>query len=179
MRKAFNQELLEIAKSREFLVAVTVELMKHPDLLKMISEAALGRVATKEDIEKLTTDPGSVRARAYDMVLNGVEIGGGSIRIHRHDIQEKVFDVIRISPQEAQEKFGFLLLALRYGAPPHGGMAFGLDRLCAIMRGETSIREVIAFPKTQKGQCLLTGAPDTVECAQLEELGISVEQTES
>ena len=133
----------------------------------------------EEDIEKLTTDPGSVRARAYDMVLNGVEIGGGSIRIHRHDIQEKVFDVIRISPQEAQEKFGFLLLALRYGAPPHGGMAFGLDRLCAIMRGETSIREVIAFPKTQKGQCLLTGAPDTVECAQLEELGISVEQTEN
>ncbi len=132
----------------------------------------------EEDVEKLLTDPGSVRARAYDMVLNGVEIGGGSIRIHREDIQEKVFKVIGLSEEEAQERFGFLLEALRYGAPPHGGMAFGLDRLCAIMRGEESIRDVIAFPKTQRGQCLLTGAPDTVRKEQLEELHIEVKNPE-
>ena len=129
----------------------------------------------EEDVEKLLENPGEVRARAYDMVLNGVEIGGGSIRIHREDVQEKVFKVIGLSDEEAQERFGFLLEALKYGAPPHGGMAFGLDRLCAIMRGEESIRDVIAFPKTQRGQCLLTGAPDTVRPEQLEELHISVE----
>ncbi|MEO2082729.1 MAG: aspartate--tRNA ligase [Desulfurobacteriaceae bacterium] len=132
----------------------------------------------EEDVEKLLTDPGSVRARAYDLVLNGVEIGGGSIRIHREDIQEKVFKVIGLSEKEAHERFGFLLEALRYGAPPHGGMAFGLDRLCAIMRGEESIRDVIAFPKTQRGQCLLTGAPDTVREEQLEELHIEVKNPE-
>ncbi len=128
----------------------------------------------EEDVEKILEDPGSVRARAYDMVLNGVEIGGGSIRIHREDIQEKVFKVIGLSDEEAKERFGFLLEALKFGAPPHGGMAFGLDRLCAIMRGEESIRDVIAFPKTQRGQCLLTGAPDTVRPQQLEELHIAV-----
>ena len=132
----------------------------------------------EEDVEKLLEDPGSVRARAYDMVLNGVEIGGGSIRIHREDIQEKVFKVIGLSDEEAKERFGFLLEALKYGAPPHGGMAFGLDRLCAIMRGEESIRDVIAFPKTQRGQCLLTGAPDTVRPEQLEELHIEVNLSE-
>lgn len=132
----------------------------------------------EEDVEKLLEDPGSVRARAYDMVLNGVEIGGGSIRIHREDIQEKVFKVIGLSDEEAKERFGFLLEALKYGAPPHGGMAFGLDRLCAIMRSEESIRDVIAFPKTQRGQCLLTGAPDTVRPEQIEELHIKVDLPE-
>jgi aspartyl-tRNA synthetase len=132
----------------------------------------------EEDVEKLLENPGEVRARAYDMVLNGVEIGGGSIRIHREDVQEKVFKVIGLSDEEAQERFGFLLEALKYGAPPHGGMAFGLDRLCAIMRGEESIRDVIAFPKTQRGQCLLTGAPDTVRPEQLEELHIEVTEQE-
>ena len=132
----------------------------------------------EEDIEKLLDNPAEVRARAYDMVLNGVEIGGGSIRIHREDVQEKVFKVIGLSEEEAKERFGFLLDALKYGAPPHGGMAFGLDRLCAIMRGEESIRDVIAFPKTQRGQCLLTGAPDTVRPEQLSELHISVESEE-
>ncbi|MEO2068545.1 MAG: aspartate--tRNA ligase [Desulfurobacteriaceae bacterium] len=128
----------------------------------------------EEDIEKLLDNPEKVRARAYDLVLNGVEIGGGSIRIHREDVQEKVFKVIGLSEEEANERFGFLLEALKYGAPPHGGMAFGLDRLCAIMRKEESIRDVIAFPKTQRGQCLLTGAPDTVRPEQLEELKIEV-----
>ncbi|WP_457569424.1 aspartate--tRNA ligase [Desulfurobacterium sp.] len=132
----------------------------------------------EEDIEKLETDPGSVKARAYDMVLNGVEIGGGSIRIHRPDIQEKVFKVIGLSKEEANDRFGFLLEALNYGAPPHGGMAFGLDRLCTLMRNEESIRDVIAFPKTQRGQCLLTGAPDSVRPQQLAELKISVEVEE-
>ncbi|WP_456437194.1 aspartate--tRNA ligase [Desulfurobacterium sp.] len=132
----------------------------------------------EEDVEKLEVDPGSVRARAYDMVLNGVEIGGGSIRIHRPDIQKKVFKVIGLSEEEANDRFGFLLEALHYGAPPHGGMAFGLDRLCTIMRGEESIRDVIAFPKTQRGQCLLTGAPDSVRPEQLADLKISVEVDE-
>jgi len=133
----------------------------------------------EEDVEILLESPEKVRARAYDMVLNGVEIGGGSIRIHREDIQEKVFKVIGLSEDEARERFGFLLEALKYGAPPHGGMAFGLDRLCAIMRGEESIRDVIAFPKTQRGQCLLTGAPDTVREEQLRELHIKVETEEN
>ncbi|SNR67104.1 aspartate--tRNA ligase [Desulfurobacterium atlanticum] len=132
----------------------------------------------EEDIEKLETDPGSVKARAYDMVLNGVEIGGGSIRIHRSDIQEKIFKVIGLSEEEARDRFGFLIEALKYGAPPHGGMAFGLDRICSILCKEDSIREVIAFPKTQRGQCLLTGAPDTVREEQLQELGITVEAEE-
>ncbi|SMO46590.1 aspartyl-tRNA synthetase [Balnearium lithotrophicum] len=133
----------------------------------------------EEDVEILLESPEKVRARAYDMVLNGVEIGGGSIRIHREDIQEKVFKVIGLSDEEAKERFGFLLEALKYGAPPHGGMAFGLDRLCAIMRKEESIRDVIAFPKTQRGQCLLTGAPDTVREEQLEELHIKIESEEN
>ena len=132
----------------------------------------------EEDIEKLESDPASVRARAYDMVLNGVEIGGGSIRIHRPDIQEKIFKVIGLSEEEARERFGFLIEALKYGAPPHGGMAFGLDRLCAIMLNEETIRDVIPFPKTQRGQCLLTEAPDTVREQQLSELHLKVTEAE-
>jgi len=130
----------------------------------------------EEDVDKVETDPSSVRARAYDMVLNGVEIGGGSIRIHRPDIQEKVFRTIGLSDEEARERFGFLVEALKYGAPPHGGMAFGLDRLCAIMLNEETIRDVIPFPKTQRGQCLLTEAPDTVRKEQLDELHLKVKE---
>lgn len=115
-----------------------------------------------------------VRARAYDLVINGYEVGGGSIRIHRRDIQEIVFKLLGISEVEAEEKFGFLLRALRYGAPPHGGLAFGFDRLLAIMRGLDSIRDVIAFPKTQKGICPLTGAPDYVSPKQLKDVHIKV-----
>ncbi len=134
----------------------------------------LERALQVQDLEEKKRLVHSVKARAYDLVINGYEVGGGSIRIHRKDLQELVFKLLEIPEMEAREKFGFLLDALRFGAPPHGGLAFGLDRLIAIMRGLDSIRDVIAFPKTQKGICPLTGAPDYVEPKQLKELHIRV-----
>ena len=127
-----------------------------------------------EDFDKLDTDPGAVRARAYDLVCNGTEMGGGSIRMHNPDMQEKVFAVLGINKESAQARFGFFLQALRFGAPPHGGLALGLDRVAMLMSGGQSLRDVIAFPKTQRGTCPLTDAPTAVEDKQLTELFIRV-----
>ena len=128
------------------------------------------------DADTLKTKPLDALSRAYDMVLNGTELGGGSIRIHDQAMQQAVFDVLNISAEEQREKFGFLLDALRYGAPPHGGLAFGLDRLVMLMLGATSIRDVIAFPKTQSATCLLTDAPGVVSAEQLKEVGVRIRQ---
>lgn len=131
-----------------------------------------------EHLEYLEVDPGRCLAKAYDMVLNGWEIGGGSVRIHREDVQNKVFRALKISAQEARAKFGYLLDALQYGAPPHGGIAFGLDRIVTMMAGADSIRDVIAFPKTQRAQCLLTQAPSEVDECQLRDLHIRLRNSE-
>ena len=132
----------------------------------------------EEDIDKLTTDPGAVRAKAYDIVLNGCELGGGSIRIYQSDVQEKMFNALGFTNEEAHERFGFLLDAFSYGVPPHAGLAFGLDRMIMLMMHAESIRDVIAFPKVKDASCLMTEAPTPVDQTQLDELGLELEEQE-
>ncbi len=150
--------LLEYSEEQERFVA-----MHHPFTMPM-----------EEDWHLIDTDPGAVRAKAYDIVLNGTEIGGGSVRIHQSDIQSKMFEVLGFTPEKAQDQFGFLLEAFKYGVPPHAGLAYGLDRVAMLMCGCDSIREVIAFPKVKDASCLMTEAPTPVDRKQLEELGIAV-----
>ena len=128
----------------------------------------------EEDLPLLDTDPGKVRAKAYDIVLNGNEIGGGSVRIHQDDIQERMFKELGFTKEAAYEQFGFLLDAFKYGVPPHAGLAYGLDRLVMLMAGADSIRDVIAFPKVKDASCLMTQAPQTVSKEQLKELGLCI-----
>ncbi|MBP3371092.1 MAG: Asp-tRNA(Asn)/Glu-tRNA(Gln) amidotransferase GatCAB subunit C, partial [Clostridia bacterium] len=127
-----------------------------------------------EDLELLDTDPGAVRAQAYDLVINGVEAGGGSVRIYDSELQSKMFELLGFTPERANDQFGFLLEAFRYGTPPHAGCAFGLDRVVMLLTHSASIRDVIAFPKAQNSSCLMTQAPSPVEDAQLEELCIGI-----
>ena len=154
--------LLEWSEEQNRFVA-----MHHPFTMPM-----------EEDLDKIDSDPGAVRAQAYDIVLNGNEIGGGSIRIHQDDIQSKMFEVLGFTPEQAQKQFGFLLDAFKYGVPPHAGLAYGLDRLIMLMAGEDSIREVMAFPKVKDASCLMMQAPDEVDPKQLEELGLVIEKKE-
>ncbi|MEG0380369.1 MAG: amino acid--tRNA ligase-related protein, partial [Kurthia sp.] len=128
----------------------------------------------EEDMELMDTDPGKVRAQAYDIVLNGYELGGGSLRIYEKDLQEKMFEVLGFSKEQAQEQFGFLMDAFEFGVPPHGGVAFGLDRFIMLLAGRDNLRDTIAFPKTASASCLLTDAPSEVATAQLDDLHIRV-----
>lgn len=155
--------LLEYSEEQNRFVA-----MHHPFTMPM-----------EEDWGMIDSDPGAVRAKAYDIVLNGTELGGGSVRIHQSDIQSKMFEALGFTPEKAQEQFGFLLEAFKYGVPPHAGLAYGLDRVAMLMSGCDSIREVIAFPKVKDASCLMTEAPTPVDEKQLKELGIEVSESES
>ena len=130
----------------------------------------------EEDLQYIDSDPGRVRAKAYDIVLNGTELGGGSVRIFQNDIQEKMFECLGFTKEEAHERFGFLLDAFKYGVPPHAGLAYGLDRLVMWITGEESIRDVIAFPKVKDASCLMTEAPSPVDQLQLDELQIQIKE---
>ena len=177
LRLALGKQLSLIDESKNFFTWVTeFPLVEYDETEKRYSAMHHPFTAPREeDLEKFDSDPSSIKARAYDLVLNGNEIGGGSIRIHQKEIQEKMFKLLEISPEEAETKFGFLLDALQYGAPPHCGIAMGLDRVTMLLSGAKSIRDVIAFPKTQKATCLMTQAPSEVEPKQLRELKLKAD----
>lgn len=178
----------EVAKKLDIIPKDTFNFLWVTDFPLFEYDEESGRFVAKhhpftsprdEDLELLGSDPGAARAKAYDIVLNGFEIGGGSIRIHKSEVQKRMFRALGFSDEKAQEKFGFLLEAFKYGTPPHGGIAFGLDRLVMLITGSENIREVIAFPKTQNASCLMTDAPSWVDEDQLDELSVQVKLAEA
>ena len=177
LRLALGKQLNLIDESKNAFIWVTeFPLVEHDETEKrFIAMHHPFTAPREEDLTKFESDPGSIKARAYDLVLNGNEIGGGSIRIHQKDVQEKMFKLLGIGQEEAEVKFGFLLDALKYGAPPHCGIALGLDRVTMLLSGAASIRDVIAFPKTQKATCLMTQAPSEVAQKQLRELRLKAD----
>ncbi|NQV04750.1 MAG: hypothetical protein HQ532_04545, partial [Candidatus Omnitrophica bacterium] len=173
--KTDKPDLRKDSKGFEFLWVLNFPLFKYSEEEKrwdMEHHPFTSPMA--EDADLIESSPEKVRSRAYDLVINGVELASGSIRIHERDLQERIFKRIGLDTQRVKERFGFLLEAFTYGAPPHGGIAFGLDRLLALMSGVESIREVIAFPKTQKASCPMTDAPSAVDEKQLKELGVQI-----
>ena len=179
LRNHLGQKLGLIDEKRfDFVWVTEVPMMEYDENEKRYQALHHPFTAPLEDqLEVLATDPLAAKSRAYDLVLNGSEVGGGSIRIHTSEVQEKVFAALDLAPEEYEQKFGFLLQALTSGAPPHGGIAFGFDRLVTILCGCSSIRDVIAFPKTQRAACLLTEAPSDTSPIQLDELGIRIRKT--
>ncbi|VAW72236.1 Aspartyl-tRNA synthetase @ Aspartyl-tRNA(Asn) synthetase [hydrothermal vent metagenome] len=175
LRVRVGEDMKIVAEGWSPLWVVDFPMFEWDEKSKRFTSLHHPFTAPKEDhLDKLESDPENCESRAYDMVLNGTEVGGGSMRIHRSDMQQLVFKHLGISDEEAQEKFGFLLTALEYGCPPHGGIAFGIDRLVMLMTGASSIRDVMAFPKTQSAACLLTDAPSAVSDEQLQELNIKL-----
>jgi len=175
LRLRIGQDLSMVSSEWKPLWVVDFPMFEYdPDAKRWVALHHPFTAPKTGDAATVDIDPANALSRAYDMVLNGSEIGGGSIRIHREDLQQKVFSILGIEAESQRQKFGFLLDALKYGAPPHGGIAFGIDRISAIMAGTDSIRDVIAFPKTQKASCLMTDAPSVVDDAQLRELNIKL-----